>query len=124
MFPQYLAMGMTYDQFWNDDVNLVKFYRKAWRIKRELREEELWLQGAYVYEAILDASPFLRPFPNNGTKPEPYCKEPYGYFGSHTKKEKEDSETSEMEKMKASLQAWAIETNKRFERKGGEKDGK
>ena len=51
---------MTYDQFWNQDVELVKAYREADKIKRDLKNQDMWMQGAYYYEALLDAAPVLR----------------------------------------------------------------
>ena len=35
VFPEYLAMGMTYDQFWKGDCTLVIPYREAYRIRQE-----------------------------------------------------------------------------------------
>jgi len=52
VFPFYLSIGMTYDQFWNDDVELVKYYREAYKMKQERMNEELWLQGLYIYKAV------------------------------------------------------------------------
>ena len=43
---------MTYDQFWNQDVELVKAYREADKIKRDLKNQDMWMQGAYYYEAL------------------------------------------------------------------------
>lgn len=52
VFPYYLAMGMTYEQFWLDDPRLVIFYRRADEIKRRRMNEELWLAGIYTAEAL------------------------------------------------------------------------
>ena len=35
VFPEYLAMGMTYRQFWIDDCRLVIAYREAYRLRQE-----------------------------------------------------------------------------------------
>lgn len=43
---------MTYEEFWHGDVNLVKAYRKAHQLKNEQKNQELWLQGLYIYNAI------------------------------------------------------------------------
>lgn len=77
VFPYYLAMGMTYDQFWNDDCNIAKYYRQAYEIKKKQKNEELWLQGMYIYEALCDVSPVLHAFAKKGTKPAKYPIEPY-----------------------------------------------
>ena len=52
-------------------------YRKAYELKQEQRNSELWLQGLYVYEAILDASPILQAFAKSGTRPRKYTEKPY-----------------------------------------------
>lgn len=75
--PFYLAIGMTYDQFWNDDCVLTKYYREAHELKRREKNQELWMQGMYIYEALCEVSPVLRAFAKKGTKPMPYVEEPY-----------------------------------------------
>lgn len=73
-----MAMGMSYAEFWFKDVNLAGYYRKADEIRTQKRNHELWLQGAYIYEALCDASPLFRFSMKKGVvKPEPYAKEPY-----------------------------------------------
>ena len=52
MFPLYLAMGMTYEQFWQGEPDLVKAYREADNIRRRRRNEEMWLEGIYMVEAL------------------------------------------------------------------------
>lgn len=41
--PYYLAMGMTLDEYFNQDCTLVKYYREAQQIRKEQRNQELWL---------------------------------------------------------------------------------
>jgi hypothetical protein len=52
IFPYYLAMGMSYEQFWVDDPKLVIAYRRADEIRKRRMNEELWLNGIYMTEAI------------------------------------------------------------------------
>lgn len=52
LFPSFLAIGMTYDQFFNDDVYLVKYYINAEILKNKKKNEEMWLQGLYIYNAL------------------------------------------------------------------------
>ena len=58
-FPQYLSMGMSYDEFWNYDPSLVKAYRKAWEMKVSQRNWEMWMQGGYIYDALLKVAPVM-----------------------------------------------------------------
>lgn len=43
---------MTYDQFWRDDPWLAKSYRRAYELQIEKTNQELWLQGLYVHNAV------------------------------------------------------------------------
>ena len=79
-FPQYLALGMTYDEFYRQDHTLVIAYRKAHELKRKEENENFWLMGAYVYQAICRVSPLLAPFAKS-PKAEDYLKEPFPIFG-------------------------------------------
>lgn len=72
-----MAIGMTYEEFWEKDCEMVKAYRQAERIKRKQRDWDLWLQGRYFYDALCSVSPVLHAFAKNGTEPEPYLEEPY-----------------------------------------------
>lgn len=78
-FPYYLAMGMTYEQYWEQDSELVKFYRKAHEIRQEQVNHEAWLHGMYIYEAIADLVPVLRAFAKKGSKPRKYAEKPYEF---------------------------------------------
>lgn len=124
MFPYYLSIGMTYEQFWEQDVELVKFYREAWELKKEQKNHELWLQGMYIYEAFCDASPIFRDFAKKGTKPIPYRSEPYELSKKHKAKRKAETKERKSDmKAKAVMEMWAVNFNKKFEKKGGERHG-
>ena len=74
MFPYYLSLGMTADQFWDDDPWLAAAYRKANEIRTQRLSEEMWLQGLYNYHAFAVAvSNVMR---SKGTKPQKYLEEP------------------------------------------------
>lgn len=112
--PYYLAMGMTLDEYFNQDCSLVKYYREAQQIKKEQRNQELWLQGLYIYEALGDMSPILRAFSKKGTKPLPYPSEPYPVTEAEVMARKNREEELRAERMKAKLCAWAAKTNAHF----------
>ena len=61
-------MGMSYDEFWYGPPSLVRAYRKAYDMERHRRNEEMWLQGRYIFEA-LRCAPLLVGFPEKGYKP-------------------------------------------------------
>lgn len=57
---------MTYEQFWQGDVTIPKYYLEAYKIKEERQTEMdewiIWKQGMYIYEALCDVSPILHAF--------------------------------------------------------------
>lgn len=114
-FPAYLAMGMSSDEYWNGDSALTIAYRKAEKIKNDRLNEQLWLQGMYIYEALCDASPLFRSFGKKGAKAHEYAKEPY----SLTKKDKEDrqerDERAIYEKGMARVEAFLKRTDPKAE---------
>jgi len=48
----YMALGMSYDEFWYQDPMIAKYYREADVVKRKKRNEEMWVQGMYFANAI------------------------------------------------------------------------
>ena len=105
---------MTYEQYWNDDPTLTKYYRKADEMRKERINEQLWLQGMYVYEALCDVSPILRAYAKKGTKPQPYSEKPYPITKEQRRREKEEKERQRFEKGKRVMEAVMAANNKRF----------
>lgn len=106
--PQYMSIGMSYDEFWYQDVSRVIAYRKA----QELRERRLnwgyWLQGLYMYEALCDASPLFRFSMKRGAvKPEPYAKEPYPITEAELREKEEREAHAKEERLKAEFALFA-----------------
>lgn len=109
-FPYYLAMGMTYDQFWNESCDLVKCYRKAHKIQRDKKNEELWLQGLYFCKAI------------NGSVVGKYFKLDQDYpetpldLYDNKKESDADREKKQMLYIKERMKASMIAMNRKFEK--------
>lgn len=43
---------MTSDEFWNGEPWLVIGFRKAHRLRNEQKNQEMWMQGLYIYNAF------------------------------------------------------------------------
>ena len=113
-FPYYLSIGMTPEQYWDGDSMLAKYYRKADEINRKRRNEDMWLQGMYIYEALCDVSPVFHAFAKRGTKPAPYPDHPYAITVADREEEKKFKERQEREKAKRYMMAKMASINKRF----------
>ena len=109
-FPLYLAMGMTYEEYYRKDHTLVIAYRQAYKKKREERNQELWLMGAYVYQAVSRVAPLLIPF-NEHPKAEPYLDKPFPLFADN---EPENADKAVADKGKAYMLAQMAKINKKF----------
>ncbi len=122
--PYYLAIGMTYDQFWNEDCCLVKYYREAHELKRRERNQELWVQGMYIYEALCKVSPIMRAFAKKGTKPLPYASEPYPLSRKEIREQADREEKSQYDKKVSKILSWVKQVNMKFDKtprkEGGE----
>ena len=119
--PYYLAIGMTYDEFWLENPFRVVAYRKAQEIKNDVKRYEIWEQGAYFYESLVNASVLFRDLAKKGSKPEPYPDKPYG-IKQREKTDIELEEEQENERLKAKIHFDMLFKNisKRFENKVGE----
>lgn len=102
-----MSVGMTYDEFWNQDVTMVRAYRKADEMRKRRQNEVLWLQGMYIYEALCDVSPILHAFANKGSKPTPYSKEPYAITEAEIREREEREAQIRQERIKAEFEAFA-----------------
>lgn len=111
VFPYCLAIGMTPEQFWEDDPALADSYVRAHDLIRQQRNQEMWLQGLYVYKAIQCFAPILVSFPKKGAKPEQYFDQPIPLTVKQAEGQKGNARK---EKMMAYMQRQMIANNQRF----------
>ena len=105
---------MSYEDFWDGEPEKAKFYRDKAKWDTKRKNQELWLQGIYVYEAIMDAAPILNPF-SKKKKAIPYRSEPIPLNDVESKKEKEQKHKKEMENGKQKMMEIMESWNRRFE---------
>ena len=105
---------MTYEQFWEQSPYLAVAYRKAFKLKREIANEQAWLQGLYVYDAF--AVCMANAFAKRGAKKENYLEKPVDIFPL-TDAEKERREQEERDKMQKAMEA--IASKQRRKKKQG-----
>lgn len=114
-FPTYLAMGMTYEQFWESDPHLVAYYRKAYRLKRQTENEQAWLQGIYFYDAF--SVSLANAFAKRGAKKQNYIEAPIDIFPL-TQLEKKRREAEANAKMQKAMEAMMREQRAKKKKKG------
>lgn len=121
--PFYLSIGMSYEQYWDGDCLLARYYRKAHQMKQQRRNQELWLQGAYFYEALIDVAPVLHAFAKKGTKATPYVSEPFALTDKEVRERRKREERLRYDKQKAKVAAWAAKTNMQMAGREVKQDG-
>lgn len=117
--PIYMSYGMTYDEYWYGSPYRAKFYRESHKIQTKQKDEELWMQGVYIYDALCRVSPILHAFSKSGTKPLPYVERPYmSSVATHEKTEEEKAQEAENERLKARVQFdnWFRAAQKQFKK--------
>ena len=118
---------MSYYDYWDGDATMTVYYRRMDEHNREQRNFDLWLQGAYIYEALLDASPVYNPL-SKQKKPFPYRSAPIPITVNGGKAAKEQEKQNRLKKGKEAMRAMMANINKRFldnqrkREKGGEVD--
>lgn len=117
--PIYMSYGMSYDEFWYDSPYRAKFYLDSHKLKVKQKDEEMWIQGMYIYEALCKVSPVLHAFSKKGTKPLPYSEKPYLHSAENldTHKDKEQEIKNAQLIARLHFENWARETKKQFENK-------
>lgn len=121
-----MSIGMTYDEFWNQDVALVRVYRKADELRQRRQNQAAWLQGMYIYNALCDVAPIFHAFAKKGTKPQPYVEEPYPITAAEIEERRIRELRKKEDRMKAEFAAFAEQMRKKMPKeahpgtKGGE----
>lgn len=85
-------MGMTYEQFWEQDCLLVIPYRKAYHIQQEAINYEAWLNGLYIWKALQCAPIFVNGFMPKGATIEPYFDKPIDFMPKKKRSKAEENE--------------------------------
>ena len=107
---------MTYEDYWNGDNELPRYYRKLAEIRVKERDYQAWLTGLYFYSALARVYPLFNALSKD--KPEPYLELPLTY-------EHDMKKEREMEKDKAIMESWKsfmqsiMEADQRKQREGG-----
>lgn len=110
-----MSIGMSYEDYWHGDVLMAKAYREAKELSDKRRNQEIWLQGRYIYDAICAAAPLLRfTFSKAPAKANPYLSEPYPITAEELRKKEEREARLKQERMKAQFAAYVEKLKKKM----------
>ena len=108
-------MGMSYEQYWDKPPILAVAYREAYKLKREIENEQAWLQGIYFYDAF--AVCLSNAFAKRGSKRQNYLEKPIDIFPL-TESEKRRREQAEMAKMQRTMEEMVKKQQRKKKPKG------
>ena len=114
----YMAWGMSYNDYWYGDTSMARFYREAHEKKRIEENENLWLQGMYIYEAILDCAPVLNAL-SKKKDVFPYRDAPIPITKTEIRRKEEKDARDKFKAQKEYMMRMREIWNKQFEEKGG-----
>lgn len=122
LFPQYMVMGMSYDEYWNGHAILTKYYREAYDLRNHNDEWDRWRRGAYFYDALLRVAPVMRAaFGSGKVEPGKYPEEPYPLTDKEAREREEAKRQARLERLMAVLSKES-ETTKKKEASGDGRD--
>lgn len=113
---------MSYAEFWYKDPHLVRAFAKAEEIRKSRINQELYLQGLYIYEAIGAFREILPAFPKKGAKIHPYVSEPYPLTQMEYEAREAEKQKARMEQMKQRMFARALTINSKMGGADNERD--
>ena len=126
LFPHYLLMGMTPEQYWDGESSLKGAYRKAYRLRIEneqrFSDQNNWYMGQYMIR-VLQAVPLLVGGLNvkPSTKLPEYPDRPF-FEQAEAQKQEEVRKKREEDQSKlamAMFQAMLTKFNRNFEKRSG-----
>ena len=120
LLPQYMAMGMTYDEFWDGEYGTKRACRKAYRIRMEneqrLADRNNWYMGQYIMSALAASALRVAGLNTKGGMPD-YVSKPF--LERYEEQQKEEAVKRKQEDQQklamAMFQAMATQFNRNKE---------
>ena len=115
--PYYMMIGVPYDEFWHGDYTHLKYYVEKHKLEIEKRNQELWLQGLYNYDALTTA--ISNALAKSAGQRKKYPEKPYRI----TEKTEEEKQ-AEKEKMVDDFRSQLMALDRRFTQKHSKEQGR
>ena len=106
---------MSAEEFWQGDPKLAESYREAYKLERERKNQELWLQGIYFLKALGCAL--------HGSDESPYPDKPVPLTDEERKVREQREQENANADFEAVMMSFASSINQKFKQKGEASDG-
>ena len=121
MCPYYMSIGMTYDQYWNGEPEMAKYFRRAEEERMKTENFRQWRMGMYMTHAVSTA--LGNAFRKEGSASVKYAKEPFPLFADDEKKTV-SSQQEKIMRMIAKMEAKTQIHKQLFSEEGGTDNGR
>lgn len=111
-------MGMTPEQYWEQDSTLAIAYRKAYKLQQEQENRIAWLNGLYIWKALQSVAICVNGFVPNGVTIEPYWDKPYEF--EKPKQTDNESREQKLNDTASYMQNLAVRLNAGFAKRNGQ----
>ena len=123
LFPDYLLMGMTPEQYWDGESSLKRAFRKAYNLRMEteqrIADRNNWYLGQYIVAALQAVPLLVGGLNTKGVDIPDYPDKPF--FEKYEEQKKADTkkkqEEDQMKTAMAMFHAFTIQANKNIENK-------
>ena len=113
-----MAIGVPMEEFWHGDYTRLKNYERAHDYRAEEINQQMWLQGLYIHNAVLVA--IDRNI--NGSKKSKYIEKPIDFFPK-TEYQRRVEEIEQRNKLIKQLDRWAAKFNGSNRQSGNQNKG-
>jgi hypothetical protein len=103
--PYYMALGVPYNDYWYGDYTMLPYYIKAHEMRNAQRNQELWMQGLYIHDAM--SIVMSNAFRKKSDEIIPYPKEPYPITKEEADNRAESKRIEALQVAKAKFEAWS-----------------
>ena len=107
---------MSWELFWDGDPTAVIYYRKSYEMQKEVKNNDYWLQGAYIYDIMSRLFPLYNPMVKRNTKPGTYIDAPYPLTTTKKKEVEAEEEKRKFLKIQDKFASFIQQNNKRFKK--------
>lgn len=120
--PAFMAMGMTYHEFWDGDVEIAKFTKGAYQKRVDEQNYMLWLQGLYIYDALTAVMPPLS-IKSKEKQIRPYMENPIPLTRDAKKQTEETKQKEKFDRNIMFMQRFMAEHNSAMKDKEKKEEG-
>ena len=119
-----MSWGMSYDDYWNGDPCMCRFYYQKHILEQKQKNLEQHRMAAYIYDTIQRLQPLLVGFPaDDKARPSSFRDDPFPLDEKEAKDQADKRKKEEFEAFRSQMIAFAEANNKKYQTKQTDQTG-